>query len=57
MTLFWCAARRDNDAKRATVDERISGVAAVMDDIVVGFENAVREPVVARVYCEMFSAG
>ena len=27
-----------------TVDEHIPGIAAVIDDIVVGFEDAVREP-------------
>jgi hypothetical protein len=36
------------------VDERIPGVAAVIDDIVVGFEDAVREPVVAHILPNVF---
>jgi hypothetical protein len=37
-----------------TVDERIPSVAAVIDDIVVGFEDAVREPVVAHILPDIF---
>ena len=37
-----------HDFPRA-VDEGIPSIAAVIDDIVVGFEDAVREPVVAHV--------
>ena len=36
------------------VDERIPGIAAVIDDIVVGFEDAVREPVVAHILPDIF---
>ena len=32
----------------------IPGVAAVIDDIVVGFEDAVREPVVAHILPDIF---
>src|ERR1035438_5866879 len=37
-----------------TVEERIPGIAAVIDDIVVGFEDAVREPVVAHILPDIF---
>jgi hypothetical protein len=30
------------------VDERVPGVAAVIDDIVEGFEDAVRQPILAH---------
>ena len=36
-------------------DKGIPGVAAVIDDIVVGFEDAVREPVVAHVLPNIFN--
>ena len=42
-----------HDFPRA-IGERIPGVAAVIDDIVVGFEDAVREPVVAHVLPDIF---
>ena len=37
-----------------TVEERIPGEAAVIDDIVVGFEDAVRKPVVAHILPDIF---
>jgi len=37
-----------------TVDERIPSIAAVIDYIVVGFEDAVREPVVAHILPDIF---
>jgi hypothetical protein len=43
-----------HDFPRA-VDERIPGVAAVIDDIVVGFEDTVREPVVGHVLPDVFN--
>jgi hypothetical protein len=36
------------------VEERIPSVTAVIDDIVVGFEDAVRKPVVAHVLPDIF---
>jgi len=36
------------------VHERIPGIAAVVYDIVVGFEDAVREPVVAHILPDIF---
>ena len=42
-----------HDAPRA-VDERIPSVAAVIDYIVIGFEDAVREPVVAHILPDIF---
>ena len=38
-----------------SVDKGIPGVAAVIDDIVVGFEDAVREPVVAHILPDIFN--
>jgi hypothetical protein len=43
-----------HDFPRA-IDQRIPGVAAVIDDIVVGFEDAVREPVVAHILPDVFN--
>jgi hypothetical protein len=37
-----------------SVDKGIPGVAAVIDDIVVGFEDAVREPVFAHILPNIF---
>ena len=37
-----------------TVEERIPCIAAVIDDIVVGFEDAIREPVVAHILPDIF---
>jgi hypothetical protein len=36
------------------IDELVPGVAAVVDDVVVGLENAVREPVVAHELPDVF---
>ena len=35
-------------------DEHVPGIAAVIDNIVVGFEDAVREPVVAHILPDIF---
>ena len=43
-----------HDFPRA-VDEGIPGITAVIDDIVVGFEDAVREPVVAHILPDVFN--
>lgn len=48
-------AHSDGHDLPGLVDERIPGVAAVVDDIVVGFEDAVREPVVAHVLPDVFN--
>ena len=42
-----------HDFPRA-VEERIPSVATVIDDIIVGFEDAVREPVVAHILPDIF---
>jgi hypothetical protein len=42
-----------HDFPRA-VDEGIPSIAAVIDDIVIGFEDAVREPVVAHILPDIF---
>jgi len=39
------------------VDELVPGVAAVIDDIVEGFEGPVREPVLSHELCQIFSCG
>jgi hypothetical protein len=48
-------AQSDGPDFPRAIDERIPGVAAVIDDIVVGFEDAVREPVVAHVLPDVFN--
>jgi hypothetical protein len=40
-----------------SVDKGIPGITAVIDDIVVGFEDAVRKPVVAHEFSTGFSSG
>ena len=47
-------AQPDGHDLPRTVEERIPGIAAVIDDIVVGFEDAVREPVVAHILPDIF---
>jgi hypothetical protein len=47
-------AQSDGHYFPRAVDEGIPGVAAVIDDIVVGFEDAVREPVVAHMLPDIF---
>ena len=47
-------AQSDGHDLPGSVDKGIPGVAAVIDDIVVGFEDAVREPVVAHVLPKYF---
>ena len=39
------------------VDEAVPGKAAVIDDVVIGLEDAIGEPVVSRMNCQMFSTG
>src|SRR5712675_506298 len=41
-------------SEETVVGARIPGVAAVIDDIVVGFEDSVREPIVAHVLPNVF---
>ena len=41
-------AQSDGHDAPGLIDELVPGVAAVVDDVVVGFEDAVREPVVAH---------
>jgi hypothetical protein len=48
-------AQSDGHDLPGSVDKGIPGVAAVIDDIVVGFEDAVREPVVAHVLPDVFN--
>jgi hypothetical protein len=47
-------AQSDGHYFPRAVDEGIPSVAAVIDDIVVGFEDSVREPVVAHVLPDIF---
>ena len=39
------------------IDELVPSVATVVDDVVEGFEDLVREPVVVRMNCQTFSCG
>ena len=48
-------AQSDGHDLPGSVDKDIPGVAAVIDDIVVGFEDAVREPVVAHILPDIFN--
>jgi len=48
-------AQSDGHDLPGSVDKGIPGVAAMIDDIVVGFEDAVREPVVAHVLPDVFN--
>jgi hypothetical protein len=47
-------AQSDGHDVPGAVDKGIPGVAAVIDDIVVGCEDAVREPVVAHILPNIF---
>ena len=47
-------AQTDGHDLPGAVDKGIPGVTAVIDDIVVGFEDAVREPVVAHILPNIF---
>ena len=47
-------AQSDGHDLPGSVDKGIPGVTAVIDDIVVGFEDAVREPVVAHILPDIF---
>jgi hypothetical protein len=48
-------AQSDGHDLPGSVDEHVPGIAAVIDDIVVGFEDAVREPVVAHILPDVFN--
>ena len=47
-------AQSDGHNFPRSVDKGIPSVTAVIDDIVVGFEDAVREPVVAHILPDIF---
>ena len=47
-------AQCDGHDLPGSVDKGIPGITAVIDDIVVGFEDAVREPVVAHILPDIF---
>jgi hypothetical protein len=47
------AARDGHDFPRL-IDERVPGVAAVIDDVVEGFENSVRQPVLPHELPDIF---
>jgi hypothetical protein len=47
-------AQSDRHDFPGLIDELVPGVAAVIDDIVIGFEDAVREPVVAHELPDIF---
>ena len=47
-------AQPDGHDFPGTVHECVPSIAAVVDDIVVGFEDAVREPVVAHILPDIF---
>src|SRR5262249_18666114 len=49
------AARNGHDFPRL-IDERVPSVAAVIDDVVEGFENSVREPVLPHEFPDIFLA-
>src|SRR5262245_55557430 len=49
------AARDGHDFPRL-IDERVPGVAAVIDDVVEGFENSVRQPVLPHELPDIFLA-
>ena len=48
-------AQSDGHDLPGSVDKGIPSVAAMIDDIVVGFEDSVREPVVAHVLPDVFN--
>ena len=47
-------AQSDGHDAPGLIDELVPGVAAVVDEVVVGFEDAVREPVVAHELPDVF---
>ena len=47
MTCGYPIAARDGHDSPRLIDERVPGVAAVIDDVVEGFENSVRQPILS----------
>ena len=56
MTCGYPIAARDGHDFPRLIDERVPGVAAVIDDVIEGFENSVRQPVLPHKLPDIFLA-